>query len=196
MPKEFKIYVNQLTSMERGMLFCLPSFIGQVVAQIDGIMDPYEQGRMMDMITCWDKIDGDFEKLMQAHSGTRAQSAQRIKGTIQSDADQKGFEGMITILEEFAAIIRKMPNTLPAMEEQRRSAIINGRLNGEIPVDLRSRMLQYVFDICMEVAAQTGGAKKISSKEQAIIEMIYDSFGMAQEPSLNLPWSRADESPW
>jgi hypothetical protein len=151
---------------------------------------------MMDMITCWDKIDGDFEKLMQAHSGTRAQSAQRIKGTIQSDADQEGFEGMITILEEFAAIIRKMPNTLPAMEEQRRSAIINGRLNGEIPVDLRSRMLQYVFDICMEVAAQTGGAKKISSKEQAIIEMIYDSFGMAQEPSLNLPWSRADESPW
>ncbi len=194
MSKEFQKYVAQLTPADCGLLFCLPSFVGQVVAEIDGSMDVYERGTMMDMVTRWNKIDGDYEELMRVHADVREQAEGRIRETIQRDSSPHNFGGIATILGEFAVIIGQMPNTLTPMEDQRRAAIISGEIRGKIPVGLRSRTLRYVFDICIEVAARTGGPNKISPREQTIIEMIYDSFGMDEESTLNLPWSRAEEA--
>ena len=169
MPTDFPECLRKLSPQERGLLFCLPQFMGQYIVACDGHASLRETNRMWDVISTWERIDGAFEIHMKVHAKDMQKVAEQIKNVFVSKAGHQKLSSILDIMDAYAKLIHKMP------------------------ADLRSRTRKYIYDVCMVVAASDGPATEIGSiglQERAAIEMIYDSFGIKEEEDMNLIWSR------
>ena len=170
MSTDFQNYLKMLSAQERGLLFCLPQFIGQYVTVCDGRTSLRETNRMWDIIVNWDQIDGAFELYMRSHTTEMRNVAERIKKAFSTQAGREKLSDILSILDDYAKLVHKMP------------------------VDLRSRTRKFIYEICMTVATTDGphaGIDNIGLQEYAAIEMIYDTFGLGDEEGMSLDWSRA-----
>ena len=169
MPTDFPDYLRKLSPQERGLLFCLPQFMGQYIVACDGHASLRETNRMWDVISSWEKIDGAFEIHMKVHVKDMQKVAEQIKNVFVSKTGHQKLSSILDIMDAYAKLIHKMP------------------------ANLRSRTRKYIYDTCMAVAASDGPTTEIGSiglQERAAIEMIYDSFGIEEEEGMNLIWSR------
>jgi len=170
MSTDFQDYLKRMSVQERGLLFCLPQFIGQYVTVSDGHTSLRETNRMWDVIVNWERIDGSFESQMKAHTPEMRNIAERIEDAFSAQAGRKKLSDILSILDDYAKLVEKMP------------------------VDLKSRTQKFIYDVCMAVAAADGphdGIDNIGLQKRAAIEMLYDSFGLEDEEDMSLDWSRA-----
>ena len=90
MPTDFQDYLRKLSAQERGLLFCLPQFIGQYVTVRDGRTSLRETNRMWDVLVNWNQIDEAFESHMKSHTTEMQNVAERIKKAFSAQAGRDG----------------------------------------------------------------------------------------------------------